>query len=81
MGVLQNSKNQAPLMTDSINAQDKGRHNGKEPKAFDSNYKESHNPSEGDLGSNKNKKFEKKKFPYCMRGFHPENHCVKNHID
>ena len=37
MGFLQNSKNQALLVTDSTNAQAKGRHKGKGPKYFDSN--------------------------------------------
>ena len=32
---------------------------------------------EGDFGSKKKKKFEKKKCPYCMRGFHPEDSCMK----
>ena len=40
MGVLQTSKIQALLMSNSTNAQAKGRHKGKEPKDFDSNPRE-----------------------------------------
>ena len=61
MGFLQTSKNQALLVTDSTNAQDKGRHKGKGPKASDSNPKENQKNYEGSLGSKKKKKFGKKK--------------------
>ena len=88
MEVLQTSKNQALLMTnsallmtDSTNAQDKGRHKGKEPKVSDSKPKESQKSSEGALRSKNEKKFEKTKCPYCMRGFHLENQCMKKQID
>ena len=47
MGVLQTSKNQALLMSDSTNAKDKGKHKGKEPKASDLKPKENKNSSEG----------------------------------
>ena len=47
MGVLQASKNQALLMSDSTNAQAKGNHKGKYPKASDSKPKESRKSSEG----------------------------------
>ena len=40
MGLFQSSKNQALLMSDSNNAQDKGKHKGKDPKATDSKPKE-----------------------------------------
>ena len=70
MGVIQTSKKQALLMTYSTNAQAKGRHKAKEPKASDSKPKESQKYSEGALGSKKKKKFEKTKCPYCMRDFH-----------
>ena len=73
MGVLQNSKNQDILMSNSSNAQATGKHKGKDPKAFDSKPKESHNYFEGALGSKKKKTFENTKCPYCMRGFHPES--------
>ena len=35
MGVIQTSKNQALLMTESNNVQARGRHKGKDPKAID----------------------------------------------
>ena len=72
MGVLQNSKNQDILMSGSTNAQDKGKHKGKEPKSYNSNPKENQKYSKGALGS-KRKKYEKTKCPYCMRGFHSES--------
>ena len=55
MGVLQNSKNQSLLMSDSTNAQDKGKHKGKDPKASYSKPKESQKSSEGDSGSKREK--------------------------
>ena len=81
MGVIQTSKNQALLVTDSTKAQAKGRPKGKESKAADSKPKENQKTSEGALGSKKKKKFEKKKCPYCMRGFHPEDSCMKKQVD
>ena len=68
-------------MTDSTNAEAKGRHKGKEPKAYDSKPKESQKSSEGASGSKIKKFFEKTKCPYCLRGFHLEIQCMKNHID
>ena len=56
MGVLQTSRNQALLMSDSTNVQAKGKHKGKEPKASDSKPKESHNYFERALGSKKKEK-------------------------
>ena len=41
MGVLQTSKNQTLMISDSTNAQDKGKHKGKEPISSDLNPKES----------------------------------------
>ena len=81
MGVLQTSKNQALLMSDSTNAQAKGKHKGKEPKASDSKPKENQEYFEGASGSNKKKKFEKARCPYYMRGFHPESQCMKKKIN
>ena len=40
MGVIQTSKNQGLSMSDSINAQDRGKHKGKDPNATDSKPKE-----------------------------------------
>ena len=73
MGVLQTSKNQAIMMLESTNVQDKGNHNGKDPKASDSKLKEIQKCSKGALDSKKRKRFENTKCPYCMRGFHLEN--------
>ena len=81
LGVLQTSKNQALLMTDYTNVQDKGENMRKEPTAFDSKPKESQKSSEGASSSKKKKKFEKTKYPYCMRGFHPESQRMKKQID
>ena len=67
MGVLQTSKNQSLLMSDSNN----------DPKATDSKPKENQISSVGALFSIK----EKTKCPYCMRGFHPESQCMKNTLD
>ena len=81
MEVLQTSKNQALLVTDSTKAQDKGIPKGKEPKAYDLKLNENQKTSEGDLGSKKKKKFEKKMCSYCMRGFNPEDSCIKNQVN
>ena len=81
MGVLYTSQIQALLVADSTKAQDKGRNNGNEPKASDSNPKEGPKTFEGALGSKNNKNFEKKMCPYFMRGFHPEYLCMKKTLD
>ena len=81
MGVIETSKNQALLMTDLNNVQERGKHKWKEPKTIDSKPKENHRSSDGALGSKKKKKFEKTKCPYCMRGFHLENQCMKKPIE
>ena len=83
MGVLNASKNQDLLAGESGNAQAKGKKRRKENKNVDSNSKENHIPSYVASGSkkNKNKKFEKSKWSYCMTGFHPEIHCIKKTIE
>ena len=81
MGVLQTSKNQAILVTNSTKVQSKGRHKAKEPKAFDSKPKEKQNTSEGASGSKNKKKFENNMCPYCMRGFHPKDSYMKKQVD
>ena len=81
MGVIQTSKDQAILVTDSTKVQSKGRPKGKEPKVADSKPKENQETSEGASGFKKKKKFEKKKCPYCMRGFHPKDSCTKKTLD
>ena len=68
-------------MIDSTNAQDKGRHKGKEHKAFDSNPKENQNTYEGASGSKKKKNIDKNICPYCTRVFHLEDECMKKQID
>ena len=59
MRVIQTSKNQALLMTDSNNAQEKGKHKGKETKNTVLKPKENQESSDGALGSKKKKIFEK----------------------
>ena len=51
MGVIQTSKNQALLIPESKNLQDRGKHKGKEPKATDLKPKENQRSSDGALGS------------------------------
>ena len=47
MGVIQTSKNQALLMTDSNNAQARGKHKGKDPKSTNLKPKENQISSDG----------------------------------
>ena len=63
MGVLNTSKDQALLVTDSTKAQAKGRPKGKDPKSTNFNPKENQKSSEGASSSKKKKKFEKKMCP------------------
>ena len=56
MGVIQTSKNQALLLTDSNNVQERGKEKGKNTKKIDLNPKENHRSSDGASG------FKKKKF-------------------
>ena len=81
MGVIQTSKNQALLLANSNNAQERWKHKGKETKNTDLKPKENQQSSGGASGSKKKKKFEKTKCPYCMRGFHPKIQCMKKTID
>ena len=76
MGVIQTSKFQALLVTDSTKAQDKGSSNKKEPKSVDSKPKQNQQPSEGASGSKK-KKFENNLCPYCEKGYHLEDQCMR----
>ena len=64
-------------MIDSNNAQERGKHKGKETKKTESNPKENQEYSDAASGSKK----KKTKCPYCMRGFHPEIQCMKKKID
>ena len=79
--MIKTSKNQALLVTDSNNVKARGKHKRKETKNIDLKPKENHISFDGALGSKKNKKFEKTKCPYCMRGFHIEGQCMKKIID
>ena len=81
MGVIKTSKDQSLLVTDSTKAQDKWRPKGKDTKLVDPKPKENQKISEGYLVSKKKKKFERKMCPYCMRGFHPEDSCMKKTLD
>ena len=69
MGVIQTSKNQALLMSDSNNVQARGKHKGKDPKDTDSKPNENHRSFDGASGSKKKTNFEKNRCPYYMRGF------------
>ena len=80
MGVIQTSKNQALLMTDSKNVQERGKNKGKETKKTDSKPKENKNLLMEPQVPRKKKKFNKTKCPYYMRGFHPESQCMKKTI-
>ena len=62
MGVIQTSKDQALVVTDSTKVKYKGISKGKKPKEDDSNPKENQKTSEEASSSNK-----KKKCPYCMK--------------
>ena len=81
MGVIKTSKDQALLVTNSRKAQYKGKSKKKDPKVVDLKPKQNQQTSEGASGSNKKKKFEKKKCPYCMRSFHLEDSCMKKTLD
>ena len=78
MGFINTSKDQALLVTDSMKEKAQGIPKGKEPKASYSNPKKNQNTSKGASSS---KKFEKKKCPYCMRGFYPEDSCMKKTLE
>ena len=53
MGVIQTSKNQALLVTDSNNVQERGKHKGKETKIIDSKPKDNQISSDGASGAKK----------------------------
>ena len=81
MGVIDTSKKLELLVTDSNNAQARGKHKGMDTKNIDSKPKENHDSSNGASSSKKKKKFEKTRCTYYMRGFHPESQCMKKTID
>ena len=80
MGVIKTSKDQVVLVSDSSKAQAKGKSKKKEPKAADSKSRQNQQASKGASGSKK-KKFEKKLCPYCEKGYHLEDHCMRKEID
>ena len=80
MGVIQTSKYQALLVTDSSKVQAKGKSKKKRPKASDSKPKQNQQASEGASGYKK-KKFEKKLCPYCEKGHHLEYYCMGKELD
>ena len=80
MGVIQTSKDQALLITNSSKAQAKGKSKKKETKVADSKPKQNQQAFERAFGSKK-KKFEKKLCPYCEKGYLLEDHCMSKEID
>ena len=80
MGVIQTSKDQALFIPDSFEAQAKGKSKKKEPKATDLKTKQNQQAFEG-ASSSKKKKFEKKLCPYCEKGYHLEEHCMRKQLD
>ena len=80
MGVIQTSKYQSLLVTDSSKVQAKGKSKKKDPKAADLNPKSNQQSFEGGSGSKK-KKFEKKLCRYCEKGYHLEEHCMSKQLD
>ena len=73
MGVIKSFEDQYFLVTNSSKVQEKGKSKKKEPKATDSNQQTFERASDS--------KRKKKKCPYCMRGFHPEDSCMKKTLD
>ena len=79
MGVIQTSKDQSLLVTDSCKVQEKGKSKNKEPKAADSKPKQNQQDSERASGSKK--KFGKTLCPYCENGYHLEYHYMRKELD
>ena len=80
MEVIQTSKYQYLLVTDYSKAQEKGKSKKKEPKVADSKPKQNQQALEG-ASDSKQKKFEKKLCSYCEKGYHLEEHCMRNQLD
>ena len=80
MGVIKTSKDQALLVSNSSKAQAKGKSKKKEPKAADSKPKQNQPSFERASGSKK-KKFGKRLCPYCEKGSHLEDHCMRKELD
>ena len=80
MEVIQTSKEQALLVTDSSKEQVKGKSKKKEPKASDSKPKQNQQDFER-VSSSKKKKFGKTLCLYCEKGYHLEDHCMRKELD
>ena len=80
MGVIQTSKDQALLVTDSSKAQENGKSKNKDPKAANSKPEQNQQASEGASGSKK-KRFEKNLCLYYEKGYHLEEHCMRKQLD
>ena len=80
MGVIQTSKDQARLVTNSSKVQEKGKSKKKDPKVADSKPKQNQQAFERACGSKK-KKFWKTLCPYCEKGYHLEEHCMRKQLD
>ena len=76
MGVIETSKDQALLITNSSKAQAKGKSKKNEPKVADSKPKQNQQAFERASGSKK-KKFGTTLCPYCEKGYHLEDHCMR----
>ena len=80
MGVIQTSKDQVLLVTDSSKVKAKGKSKNKDPKAADSNPKQNQQASER-ASDSKKKKFGKTLCPYCEKWYHLEDHCMRKELD
>ena len=76
MGVIKTSKDQDLLVTNSSKEKSKWKSKKKDPKEADSKPKHNQQTSEGASGSKK-KNFENNICPYCAKGFHIKDHCMK----
>ena len=83
MGSIKTSKGISLLVWESKNAQTKVGQKRKEKKNTDFKPKEDFDPSNGALGSNKEKhqRFDKSKHSYCNKGNHTEKGCTKKTLD
>ena len=80
MGVIQTSKYQALLVSDSSKAQAKRKSKQKDQKTADSKPKSNQQSSKGG-SSSKKKKFKNMLCPYCEKGYHLKEHCMRKQFD
>ena len=82
MGALKALNNQALFFGKTNNAEAQGRLKGKNQKNIEFKPKEEFDPSDGALGSNrdKHKRFENSKCSYCKKENHLEKGCMKKTI-